>query len=158
MNLSRSNNKNHKNENTTTIRHFNSKEIAIHHPSTWYEFDNKSKNPNEIIAMKTNKGKRGTFSLSIANAGGKSIEWWKDFMKKFLFDNGATVSYSKIDDFNGVANFEFLSELQKSGISSKQKHFGFINDDFFYYSFFTSLDLDSLEEDIDFILNSSNFF
>lgn len=131
-----------------TIERYENDKIAFNYPSNWYEFENKSKNPTEVVAMKTDKGKGGTFSFSVANAGGKSTEYWRDFMEKFLKDNGAIVSDSEIKVVDDVVIFDFRSEISKSNVSSNQRHIGFVRDGAFFYSFFTSLDLDALEDDI----------
>ncbi len=156
--FNKSNNKYKKNDIIIKNKLVNNEEIAINHTSTWYEFNNKSKNPNEFIAMKTDKGKGATFSSSIANAGGKSSQWWENFMKKFLSDNGAIIISSDNNELNEIYIFDFRSEIHKSKIVSKQRHFGFVKDGFFYYSFFTSLDLEKFEYDMEIILNSLNCF
>ncbi|MBZ9570809.1 hypothetical protein KQY27_04510 [Methanobrevibacter sp. TMH8] len=147
----RDNKDNSDNEEITIERYENDK-IAFNYPSNWYEFENKAKNPTEVVAMKTDKGKGGTFSFSVANAGGKSTEYWRDFMEKFLKDNGAIISDSEIKVMGDVVIFDFRSEISKSDVSSNQRHIGFVRDGAFFYSFFTSLDLDALEEDIDIML------
>lgn len=131
-----------------TIERYENDKIAFNYPSNWYEFENKSKNPTEVVSMKTDKWKGGTFSFSVANAGGKSTEYWRDFMEKFLKDNGAIVSDSEIKVVDDVVIFDFRSEISKSNVSSNQRHIGFVRDGAFFYSFFTSLDLDALEDDI----------
>lgn len=131
-----------------TIKRYENDKIAFNYPSNWYEFENKSKNPTEVVAMKTDKGKGGTFSFSVANAGGKSTEYWRDFMEKFLKDNGAIVSDSEVKVVDDVVIFDFRSEISKSNVSSNQRHIGFVRDGAFFYSFFTSLDLDALKDDI----------
>jgi hypothetical protein len=134
------------------IKRFENDKIAFNYPEDWYEFDNGSKNPNEIVAMKTDKMKGGTFSFSIANSTGKNSEEWGEFMKNFLSDNGAKIISYEIKEYDGIPTFDFETELEKSGIISKQRHFGFVNNGLFFYSFFTSLDLEALKEDIDIIL------
>ncbi len=131
-----------------TIEKYENDKIAFNYPSNWYEFENEAKNPNEIVAMKTDKGKGGTFSFSVANSGGKSTEYWKDFMIKFLTDNGAEINNSSVRNVESVDIFDFESKIGKSGVNSRQRHIGFVNGGAFFYSFFTSLDLDALKEDI----------
>jgi hypothetical protein len=142
----------HNKRNKIIIKRYENDKIAFNYPSNWYEFENKAKNPAEVVAMKTDKGKGGTFSFSIANAGGKSTEYWKDFMEKFLLDNGATISDSTIKEVEGISIFDFNSEISKAKVSSYQRHIGFARDGAFFYSFFTSLDLDALKEDIDIMI------
>lgn len=134
------------------IKRFENDKIAFNYPSNWYEFENKNKNPAEVIAMKTDKGKGGTFSFSVANSGGKTTEYWKDFMENFLKDSGAKILDSKIRNIEGVNIFDFRSEISKSNVSSSQRHIGFVKEKAFFYSFFTSLDLDSLKEDINIMI------
>lgn len=55
--------------------------------------------------MKTDKGKEGKFSFSVANSEGKSTEYWKNFMEKFFKDNGAKMSNSKMRKKEKVSNF-----------------------------------------------------
>lgn len=150
-NKSYKNIKNSKNEEITIKRYENEK-IAFNYPSNWYEFENKAKNPTEVVAMKTDKGKGGTFSFSVANAGGKSTEYWKEFMEKFLKDNRAKIFDSDIRIVDGASIFDFKSEISKSNVSSNQRHIGFVKDGAFFYSFFTSLDLDALKEDINIMI------
>jgi len=143
--------KNRKNDEITIKRYENDK-IAFNYPSNWYEFENKAKNPAEVVAMKTDKGRGGTFSFSVANAGGKTTKYWKDFMEKFLGDNGAVITSSTIKEVEGISIFDFSSKISKSNVSSYQRHIGFVRDGAFFYSFFTSLDLDALKEDIDIMI------
>lgn len=131
------------------IKRYENDKIAFNYPSNWYEFENENKNPAEVVAMRTDKGKGGTFSFSVANSGGNSTDYWKNFMEKFLIDNGAKISDSNMKNIDGVEIFDFKSKISKSNISSYQRHIGFVKDKAFFYSFFTSLDLDLLEEDID---------
>jgi hypothetical protein len=139
-----------KNENKELlIKRYENDKIAFNYPSHWYEFENEAKNPAEVVAMRTDKGKGGKFSFSVANAGGKSTEYWKDFMEKFFKDNGATISESNLREKDDVIIFDFKSEISKSNISSFQRHIGFVKNGAFFYSFFTSLDLDALKKDID---------
>ncbi|RBQ23361.1 hypothetical protein ALNOE001_09240 [Candidatus Methanobinarius endosymbioticus] len=134
------------------IKRYKNDKIAFNYPSNWYEFENKAKNPTEVVTMKTDKGKGGKFSFSVANAGGKSTEYWRDFMEKFLKDNGAKIFDSEITPKEGILIFDFKSEISKSNVSSHQRHIGFVKDEAFFYFFFTSLDLDALKEDIDIMM------
>jgi len=145
-------NKNNKTDDEIIIKRYENDKIAFNYPSHWYEFENKAKNPTEVVAMRTDKGRGGTFSFSLANAGGKDIAYWRDFMVKFLNDNNAETSQPTMKVIDGVETFDFMSVISKSGVSSKQRHIGFVNNGAFFYSFFTSLNLDALKEDIDIIL------
>lgn len=136
-----------------TIERFENDKIAFNYPSTWYEFKNESSNPNEIVSMKTDKGKGGKFSFSIANDGGRDSQEWGKFMKDFLFNNGAKIINYEIKKADKIEVFDFETELEKSGIKSKQRHFGFVENGLFFYSFFTSLDLNSLKKDMEIILS-----
>lgn len=142
MNL---NNKNKK----TTIKRYENDKIAFNYHSHWYEFENKEKNPTEVVTMKTDKGKGGKFLFSLANSSGKSTEYWRGFMKNFLKDNGATISDSNIKEVDDVSIFAFKSKISKSSVDSYQRYIGFVREDAFFYFFFTSLELNTLKEDID---------
>jgi len=146
------NNRNNFDNKEITIKRYENDKIAFNYPSNWYEFENEVKNPTEVVAMRTDKWNGGTFSFSVANAGGKSTEYWKDFMEKFLKDNGAKVSDSVIKVVDDVSIFDFKSEISKSNVISNRRHIGFVRDGAFFYSFFTSLDLDALKEDIDIMI------
>jgi len=144
--------KNEEKEDEIFIKRFENDKIAFNYPSNWYEFENKAKNPTEVVAMRTDKGKGGTFSFSVASDGGKDINYWRDFMVKFLNDNNAETSKPIMRNIEDVETFDFVSKISKSGVSSKQRHIGFVNEGAFFYSFFTSLDLAALEEDINIMI------
>mgnify|MGYP005837945409 FL=1 len=131
---------------------YNANGISFSYPSNWMVYTPDEVDPAEIVNLKTTAGE-----VSILTVYRESTSLSTDELKQVWYDvmsNSGNILSDNTITVDGVEAFQITSSYSSSGTSGEQQIVGFVKNGKKYILLFTSSDIDSIQSDIDTIVNS----